>query len=91
MAEQMSLITQRITRNKTIAVTMTENAVLSFSPFRSHVGLCVQGALPSSLWSVVKGVGVAQFVDLLKPAANTYTTEFQLLGLFCNLSAHLIT
>ncbi|OQV16517.1 Ubiquitin-protein ligase E3B [Hypsibius exemplaris] len=54
-------------------------------------GLCVQGALPSTLWSMIKGIGVQQFVELLKPSANTYTTEFQLLGLFCNLSAHLIT
>lgn len=43
------------------------------------------------LWAVVKSIGVAQFVDLLNPVPNTYTTEFQLLGLSCNLSAHLIT
>lgn len=54
-------------------------------------GLCAEGALPATLWRIIKDIGVAQFTELLKSNPSTFTTEFQLLGLFCNLTAHLIT
>ncbi|XP_055328576.1 ubiquitin-protein ligase E3B-like isoform X2 [Paramacrobiotus metropolitanus] len=75
-----------------IVSAMYQCAINCLVNLRLHIltGLIVEGRLPMQLWNIVRGIGVGQFVELLKPTPNTYTTEFQLLGLFCNLTSHLI-
>ncbi|CAM1325746.1 UBE3B (predicted) [Pycnogonum litorale] len=84
--------------NISVICSMYQNSISTLSQFKLDVltGLCYNdSSLLPKLWKFIKllgpNSGIKSFLDLLAMSTKSVSPEFQMLMLFCDCSAHLIT